>query len=45
MNKVLIIVVLVFFKKINFFIYFGSFWYADFKNNFKKIKKYYFNTF
>jgi hypothetical protein len=39
MNKVLIIVVLVFFKKINFFIYFELFWYADFKNNFKKIKK------
>jgi hypothetical protein len=36
MDKVLITVVLVFLKKINFFIYFKSFWYADFKNNFKK---------
>jgi len=28
-----------------FFIYFGSLWYAGFKNNLKNLKKYYFNIF
>jgi len=35
----------IFFAKNNFFICFGSFWCANLKNDFKKIKKYHFDTF
>ena len=40
-NFIIIIIFLFFLLKINFFLYFGF----DFKNNFLKIKNYYFNIY